>query len=99
MKRTEPCQPRGEHEGISLEGRLQVLHEVDLVHVAPRDRLPNLLDRRAVLARRPRALPLADGEALVTLRHLAGGAPVDESARGERERSARLRRWRRGGPA
>ena len=44
--------PDGERRGVP--------DEVDLVHVAPRDRRAHLVDRRGVLGRRPTGLPLAE---------------------------------------
>ncbi len=92
MQRAKRRESRGERPRIAGEGRPQVLHEIDLIHVAPRDGVAHVLDGLAILGGRPGLLPRADLEALVRLSD--EGVVVAHHARGERERRARLRRRR-----
>jgi hypothetical protein len=67
---------------ISFVGRMQVLHQVDLVHVAAADRAPHVLDGAPILAGGPRPLPFADRELLpATTRERAS----PQATRNERE--------------
>ena len=92
MQRPKRRESRGERPRIAGEGRPQVLYEIDLIHVAPRDGVAHVLDCLAILGGRPGLLPRADLEALVRLSD--EGVVVAHHARGERERRARLRRRR-----
>ncbi len=63
LKRSQGREAGGKRTRIAGERCPQVLDEVDLIHVAAADRGPDLLDRPAVLGRRPRLCPVADLEA------------------------------------
>src|SRR5207248_8716964 len=81
-----------ELRGLALEGGRQVLDEVHLVDVAARDRLPNRLDRLAVLGIAPAALPGAEERA--TDGHERRLVRGPDPAREERQRGTGLRRRR-----
>jgi hypothetical protein len=59
-ERPEGRERRDEPACVALERRGQMLHEVHLVDVAARDRLPHLLDGGCVVIVGPAALPLSD---------------------------------------
>ena len=63
MERPQRSEPPGELVRVARERRAQVLDEVDLVHVTPRDRGSHLLDREHVLRGCPRLFPRAELEA------------------------------------
>ena len=75
---------------VSCEGRLEVLHEVHLVHVAARDRRPDVCWPRPFFTL-TRLLPARSQQALAAIRHEPS---VPQSACGKRERGTRLRRSR-----
>ena len=69
VQRAQRRELGGERARLARERRRQVLHEVDLVDVAARDRLAHALDRGLVVRGAPGRLPRADDEALVALSH------------------------------
>src|SRR6476660_178659 len=85
----------GERARVALKLRRQVLHEVDLVDVTTRDRLPDPPDGRGVLAPGPGSPPGAETKGclmgIVIFGNIAGRS---DGARREGKR-ARLRRSRR----
>ena len=72
---------------VAGKRRMQVLDEIDLVDVAARDGVANLLDRAAVLPSRPRLLPHAGREA-GSGRMGSSGRP--DATRRQRKRGTRL---------
>ena len=91
-------EPGGERARAARERRREVLHEIDLVDVAARDRRAHCLDGGGVVALGPGPLPASDDEApiLVVILDIMDLRP--DGARRKRQR-ARLRRNGRDRPA
>ena len=95
LERAERRERIREAGRVAREGRGQVLHEIDLVDVAGRDRGPNRVDRCRVLRVGPAPLPGADAERGRGRTRVGCAADLDC---GPRQRT-RLRRGRRPRPA
>jgi hypothetical protein len=91
----------GERDRIAGERRSQMLHEVDLVDVATRDRIANADDSGGVVTRSPGAPPRADGESRITICHVIACIVITDNillrpdGTGSERQRARFRRGRR----